>query len=119
MGSASNAVLSAFFESNEEFETDESRQAFAANYLENLKFLYSNSKSAVSRLSSLFFDVCWRVYNQPYKSLFRGPLIIQTLAAHFSAVSGAVKISSIDPYASDKAPFGAIGLAAAAVLFYL
>ena len=50
MASSTQTSLTAFFESNEEFNTDESRQAFATDYLKDMKFLYSNTQSAVSFL---------------------------------------------------------------------
>jgi hypothetical protein len=53
---------------------------------------------------------------QNYKGLFRGLLIIETLSAHYTAIRGSVKVTSVgDPEGNDKRPYGALGLAAAAV----
>jgi hypothetical protein len=44
IGSAANTGLTAFFESNEGFDTDLSRQEFATDQLTNAKFLYSDTQ---------------------------------------------------------------------------
>ncbi|KAF8488816.1 hypothetical protein F5888DRAFT_1809375 [Russula emetica] len=97
IGSAANTSLTAFFESSKHFDTDLSRQHFATDYLKNSKFLYSDTEGP------------------KFKGLFRGPLFIQTLAAHYTAISGAVKVTSMDPYTFERMPFAAFGISAAAV----
>ncbi|KAF8495461.1 hypothetical protein F5888DRAFT_1635530 [Russula emetica] len=97
IGSAANTSLTAFFESSKHFDTDLSHQHFATDYLKNSKFLYSDTEGP------------------KFKGLFRGPLFIQTLAAHYTAISGAVKVTSMDPYAFERMPFAAFGISAAAV----
>jgi hypothetical protein len=53
---------------------------------------------------------------QKYKGFLCGPLIVQTLSAHFTAIRGSIKVKSMgDPKGKDKHPTGALGLAAAAV----
>jgi hypothetical protein len=55
--------------------------------------------------------------NQKFKGLFRGSLFLQTLAAHYTAISGAIKVESMDASAPERMPFAAFGISAAAVLF--
>ena len=47
--------------------------------------------------------------------LFHGPFFIQTLATHYTIISGAVKVKSMDPYAFKRMPFATIGISAAVV----
>ena len=48
IGSAALAIVNAFFDANEEFETNEARQKFAADIIKNLGFLYENTDSEVN-----------------------------------------------------------------------
>jgi len=48
IGSAALAIVNAFFDANEEFETNEARQEFATDMIENLGFLYENTDSEVN-----------------------------------------------------------------------
>jgi hypothetical protein len=53
---------------------------------------------------------------QKWKGLFRGPLVLQTFAAHLVAIEGSQKISGLHiPELPFQGPIGALGLAAAAV----
>jgi hypothetical protein len=48
--------------------------------------------------------------------MFRGPLVVQTLAAHYTAMCGAVKVPSIADAKSDEAlPYNALAMATASV----
>jgi len=47
MGSAGLAVVNAVFDTNDEFDTNETRQEFAANMIENLGFLYEDTEAEV------------------------------------------------------------------------
>jgi hypothetical protein len=56
------------------------------------------------------------MYSQDYKGLFHGPFVLQTFAAHFTAIVGAVKVPSIGSGASpSKQPTAALAMSAAAV----
>ena len=53
---------------------------------------------------------------QKFRGLYQGAFVLQTFAAHFTAIDGAHKILGIDdPEAGLAKPIGALGLAAAAV----
>lgn len=53
---------------------------------------------------------------QKWKGLFRGPFILQTFAAHLTAIEGSQKILGLhDPDKPTPAAIGALGLAAASV----
>ncbi|KAN0103836.1 hypothetical protein V8E52_011587 [Russula decolorans] len=97
IGSAANTGLINFFESSEGFDTDWSRENFASDQLKNSKFLYSDTQG------------------HKFKGLFRGSLFLQTLAAHYTAISGAIKVESMDASAPERMPFAAFGISAAAV----
>ncbi|KAN0107709.1 hypothetical protein V8E52_009876 [Russula decolorans] len=97
IGSAANTGLINFFESSEGFDMDWSRENFASDQLKNSKFLYSDTQG------------------HKFKGLFRGSLFLQTLAAHYTAISGAIKVESMDASAPERMPFAAFGISAAAV----
>jgi len=100
-GSSAISIIVAFFNSTQSLNSDDSRRDFATSLLESSKFLYSNSSGDDPK---------------NYKGLLRGPFIIQTLSAHFTAIRGAIEVTSMgDPRGADKHPCGALGLAAAAV----
>jgi hypothetical protein len=52
IGSAALSIVNALFAANEEFGTNEARQEFAAEFIENLGFLYGNIDSKVSYMFS-------------------------------------------------------------------
>jgi hypothetical protein len=53
---------------------------------------------------------------QPYKGLFGSPFILRTLAAHYSAIRGAVEVKAFGPFDSEENyPRCALVLSAAAV----
>jgi len=53
---------------------------------------------------------------QKFRGLYQGAFVLQTFAAHFTAIDGARKILGIDdPEAGLAKPIGALRLAAAAV----
>ncbi|KAN0107638.1 hypothetical protein V8E52_009957 [Russula decolorans] len=97
IGSAANTGLINFFESSEGFDTDWSHENFASDQLKNSKFLYSDTQG------------------HKFKGLFRSSLFLQTLAAHYTAISGAIKVESMDASAPERMPFAAFGISAAAV----
>lgn len=51
IGSTAIAIVNAFFESNKDLESDEDCKAFAADGLNDLKFLYANTESDDPRVS--------------------------------------------------------------------
>jgi hypothetical protein len=51
IGSTAIAIVNTFFESNKDLESDEDCRAFAAEGLNDLKFLYSNTESDDPRVS--------------------------------------------------------------------
>jgi hypothetical protein len=52
---------------------------------------------------------------QEYKGLFRGELVIKTLACHFSATKGAIKVRGLALEAEQLNAKAAVALSAAAV----
>jgi CRISPR/Cas system CMR-associated protein Cmr5 small subunit len=59
IGSAGLSVVNAFFESKEDTMTDEEWKTMAADGLENLKFLYSNTEFANSKVHFILYsDAC-------------------------------------------------------------
>lgn len=55
---------------------------------------------------------------QNWSGIFRGPLVIQTFAYHFSALSGAVRVTGLYPDQMDTLlPRGSLALAATAVSY--
>jgi hypothetical protein len=53
---------------------------------------------------------------QKFKGLFKGPLVLQTFGAHFTAAAGAQKLlGGDDPENPAGKPIGGLGLAAAGV----
>jgi len=98
IGSAALAIVNAFFDANEEFETNEARQEFATDMIENLGFLYENTDS------------------EPFQGLFRGEFIIETFAAHFTAIRGAKKVPALGVATSkENRQNGGLAMSAAAV----
>jgi hypothetical protein len=121
-GPAAISVVNDFFEANkEDFETNESRQMFAKEVVENYAFLYSNTESDNPKVSPTFpsksFCIWKDYYAQEYKGLFRSQFVIDTLACHFSAIKGAYKVKALR--LDNQNPKNAIALAAAAVRFPL
>src|SRR5215471_8841048 len=102
----------------EEYSTDEACQDFAKWALKGLAFLYSNTESDDPKVSLGLLDTTSQssFRFQEYKGLFRSPFIVQTFAAHFTAIQGAVKVPLIgDPHSPDTLPTCGLALSAAAV----
>jgi len=60
------------------------------------------------------------VFEQKWKGLFYGPLVLKTLAAHFTAIKGACKVPEFgDPTSLDNWPRCALAMAAATVRIIL
>ncbi|KAH9058004.1 hypothetical protein EDB83DRAFT_2224795 [Lactarius deliciosus] len=98
IGSTGIAVLMAFFDSHQDFQdSDEERIEFAKNHLNNLRFLYKDSE------------------HDDKKGLFRSPLVLQTFAAHLTAIEGSVKVSGLHDHQPTPAVVGGLGLVAASV----
>lgn len=53
--------------------------------------------------------------SQEWRGLFRGPFVLQTFAAHFSCIDGAVRIPSLHGNDKPGRANGGLGLAAASV----
>lgn len=115
-GSTANTAINSIYEhSTDDFSADADRQEFAQYQLESSEFLYGNVDSTVCKI---FIKLRTANQNliQPFRQLLQGPLIVHTLAAHFCAIRGAVKVPSLgDPDDLDNQPYGALGLSAAAV----
>ncbi|KAH9954837.1 hypothetical protein BGW80DRAFT_1566494 [Lactifluus volemus] len=88
------------------YDSDEKRQDYAANMLKDSPFLYSDTASGDPK---------------KYKGLFRGELVIKTLACHFVATKGAIKVRGLALEAEQLNAKAAVALSAAAVerAFYL
>ncbi|KAI0248045.1 hypothetical protein BJV78DRAFT_850438 [Lactifluus subvellereus] len=99
IGSTAIAIVLAFCNSNPDLkDSDEERQEFATYYLEHLRFVYENSDGDDPK---------------KFTGAFLGPFILQTFAAHLTAIKGARNLSSLnDP---GNAPCGGLALCAAAV----
>ncbi|KAH9966221.1 hypothetical protein BJV74DRAFT_890125 [Russula compacta] len=97
-------IINTFFTSNEVadiFTTDESRQDFAMNALEGLKFLYGNTSSADP---------------DEWADLFHGAFVLQTFAAHMNAISGSVKVSALgNPREPSQIPSAGLGISVVVV----
>ncbi|KAH8980733.1 hypothetical protein EDB86DRAFT_3087613 [Lactarius hatsudake] len=101
IGSAGIAALMAFFDSHQDFrDSDEERMKFAKNHLNSLRFLYKDSGHDDKK---------------KWKGLFRSPLVLQTFAAHLTAIKGSVRVSGLHDHQSTPAAVGGLGLAAASV----
>ncbi|KAF8532035.1 hypothetical protein JB92DRAFT_1796679 [Gautieria morchelliformis] len=102
IGSTAIAILLAFFDSQEHLQdSDEERQEFCKYYLDRLRFLYEDSDHAKK---------------SKWRGLFRNPFVLQTFAAHLTAIEGCKAIPGLhdDAKLADAAT-GALGLSAAAV----
>jgi hypothetical protein len=54
--------------------------------------------------------------SKEFKHLFRGPFILKTFGAHFTAITGSVKVQALGNLDDAKNyPFGGLGLSAAVV----
>jgi hypothetical protein len=121
------SIINAFFdaESNEgKFDSNDKRQAFAWDMLDEFKFLYSNIEDpevhSYCRLLINKYSIHYGCYCQRMRGLFHGPFILQTFAAHFNAIHGTIKIQSLgNPKSVDKLPYGALVLAATSVYYHI
>ncbi|KAF8521077.1 hypothetical protein BU17DRAFT_88282 [Hysterangium stoloniferum] len=98
-GSTAITIIKSIFENSEDgFSTDDDDQVFAQHQLDNLEFLYRDTDS------------------MPYHHPFQGPLILHTLAAHYCAIHGAIKILSLgDADLLTNQPYGALAMSATVV----
>ncbi|KAF8502579.1 hypothetical protein JB92DRAFT_2973067 [Gautieria morchelliformis] len=82
-------------------DSDKERQEFCKYYLDRLRFLYEDSDHAKK---------------SKWRGLFRNPFVLQTFAAHLTAIEGCKAIPGLhdDAKLADAAT-GALGLSAAAV----
>ncbi|TFK52050.1 hypothetical protein OE88DRAFT_1644628 [Heliocybe sulcata] len=104
LGNAAIQVLEAYWNSQQgKFTTYSERQAYAADAVKNYKFSFAQTNSSGSP--------------QDWDGLLQGALIVRTLAFHYSIVKQATicPISATVHQGRDKAPVGAIGLAACVV----
>ncbi|KAF8508180.1 hypothetical protein JB92DRAFT_2954585 [Gautieria morchelliformis] len=102
IGSTAIAILLAFFDSQEHLQdSDEECQEFCKYYLNRLRFLYEDSDHAKK---------------SKWRGLFCNPFVLQTFAAHLTAIEGCKAIPGLhdDAKLADAAT-GALGLSAAAV----
>ena len=120
MSSAASIALSAFFAENvTQYPNDDTRQKFAIWYLDRKRFAYKTADGQDHTVSHKYlstFNLLTPCAFQKWKGMLRGPLVIQTFAAHYTAVSGVLKVLGVeDPNSPLKKPTGGLGLAAAAV----
>jgi len=89
---------------------------FATQYLEQFRFLYRDSDDEDNGVCHSAVDHSCNVSNdsQKWKGRFGGPFILQTFAAHLSAIDGHKQIPDLHDRPSPNA-VGALGLAAASV----
>jgi hypothetical protein len=97
--------------------SDEEHIEFAKYYLEDLCFLYQVSKHDNKNVSnpkhSLFICLIINT-SQKWKGLFHSPFVLQTFAAHLTAIKGSMRV----PNLHDKltaTTMGRLGLAATSV----
>ncbi|KAF8267176.1 hypothetical protein EI94DRAFT_1802114 [Lactarius quietus] len=103
IGSTGIVVLLAFFDSQVQFQnSDEECQSFTKDYLEDLHFLYKDSKHEDKK---------------KWKGLFHSPLVIQTFAAHLTATEGAQVVPNLHGPQLEQTPMatGSLGLATVSV----
>ena len=99
-----------------ELTTDKEKKDFVKEGLKDLKFLYSNMDSEDSTVWTVFsylHIVYWAMFQQ-FKSLFCGPLVLHTFAAHFIMIGGAVKVASL----VNGPAWSSLALASALVITY-
>lgn len=109
-------ILLAFCDSQDDLRnSDEERMEFAKYYLKDLRFLYTDTDDDDKKVRDLNTIVVYISNDsQHWKGVFRGPFILQTFAAHLSALNGSVKVPGLHDKPSPPA-VGALGMAAASV----
>ncbi|KAL7278554.1 hypothetical protein ACG7TL_007553 [Trametes sanguinea] len=97
-GHAALRAFESFFESRSKlFPDPDACRQFCAKILDNCRLFYKNPEEEARR------------------GLYRSPFIISAMATHMSAIHGAVQDASLYGSIEEQYPYGAIGLAAAAV----
>jgi hypothetical protein len=116
IGSTGIAVVLAFCDSQEDLESsDEERVEFANYYLKDLRFLYKDADDDNKKVCHADLVIVHvSDDSQKWRGLFRGPFVLQTFAAHLSAIEGSVCVPNLHDKPSPNA-VGALGLAAASV----
>lgn len=112
-------VLMAFFDSQQNLrDSDSERVEFAKYYLEDLHFLYKDFEHENKKVRDPEMPTSHLMvnYSQKWKGLFRGPFVLQTFAAHLTAIEGSAKVPGLhDVDKPTLAMVGGLGLAAASV----
>ncbi|KAL7282346.1 hypothetical protein ACG7TL_003816 [Trametes sanguinea] len=97
-GHAAFRAFESYFEArSERFRDSEACREFCCHILENCRLFYENPEEDVKR------------------GLYRSPFVISAMATHMSAIQGAVQDPALYGDIMEQYPYGAIGLAAAAV----
>jgi hypothetical protein len=109
-------TLNNFLNSQDEYNSNETRQAYCQGQLKQDKFIYGPPTTIAGHvkvfLLSLSQLLCFDFALQKVRLPFRGPLFLQTFAVYLTAVRG----SDIIPDITDNGrPYAAIVLAAVAV----
>jgi len=101
-------------------DSDDERQNFAKEYLEGLRFLYKDAVGDNNKVCASQLPLSYVGFNntmsQKWKGLFRSPFVLQTFAAHLTAIEGSTRVP--DLHDTDKptpAVIGGLGLSAASV----
>jgi hypothetical protein len=119
IGSAGITVLLAFCDTQDSLQdSDEEHVEFAKYYLEDLRFSYQVSKHDDKKVCdpecSLFICLIITYYFQKWKGLFCSPFVLQTFAAHLTAIEASMRIPDLHNKPTTVA-VGGLGLATASV----
>jgi hypothetical protein len=116
IGSTGITVVLAFCDSQEDLEdSDKERVEFANYYLKDLRFLYEDTNDDNKKVRHTDLVIGHTSDDsQKWRGLFRGPFVLQTFAAHLSAIDGSTRVPGLHDKHSPNA-VGALGLAAASV----
>jgi hypothetical protein len=116
IGSAGIAILLVFCDSQDDLHnSDEEHVEFAKYYLKDLCFLYTDTDHDDKKVCNPNTIVV-HISNdsQQWKGVFCGPFILQTFAAHLSALDSSVKVPGLHDKPSPPA-VGGLGMADASV----
>ena len=101
------------------YPDDDTRQKFTTWYLDNNCFAYRAADGPDPTVSHRYLNTLnlfTRGAFQKWKGMLRGPLVIQTFSAHYTAVIGVQKVLGVeDPNSPLKKPIGGLSLAATTI----
>ena len=120
MSSSASIALGTFFTENVKlYPDDNTQQKFTIWYLNNNHFVYRAADGPDPTVGHRYLNT-FNLFTcgafQKWKGMLRGPLVIQTFSAHYTAVIGAQKVLGVkDPNSPLKKPIGGLSLATAAI----